>query len=80
MHELSLCESIVRIVCQKAAAEGMSQVVSIELTIGEWAGVSDEALLFCFPSVSQGTLAEGASLVFKTTPDNAMRVSSFSGS
>lgn len=79
MHELSLCESLVRIVVQKAVAEGMKKVSEIEITIGELAGVSDEALAFCFPSVSKGTLAEGARLVFKSTADNAFRVSSFSG-
>lgn len=53
---------------------GFSRVVSVTLLIGERSGASIEALEFCFPMVAKGTVAEGATLAFTRTQDDALRV------
>jgi len=76
MHEVSLCESILRIIEKQAEKDGFSHVVSLTLTVGELSGASTEALAFCFPFVAKGTLADGAALAFVPTAGKDLRVSS----
>ncbi|MFA6279906.1 MAG: hydrogenase maturation nickel metallochaperone HypA [Bdellovibrionales bacterium] len=76
MHEVSLCESIVKIVQKQAEKDGFSRVVSVTLSIGERSGASIEALDFCFPMVAKGTIAEGATLAFTRSEDDSLRVAS----
>lgn len=75
MHEVSLCESILKILEKKAVEEDFTRVVKIELTLGELSGASQESMAFCFPLVAKGTFAEGAELEFVSTPGNDLRVS-----
>lgn len=80
MHEVSLCEGILRIVqrqadCQRQSGkEPFERVVTVRLALGERSCVSEEALRFCFPVVARGTMAQGAALDFVRTDDDAMRV------
>lgn len=74
MHELSLCENILQIVLRKVADDPCARVTKVTLSMGAHAGVSQEALAFCFPAVCKGTVAEGASLVFKITKGTQLRV------
>lgn len=75
MHEVSLCENILKILERKAKEEGFARVVKVELTLGDLSGASQESMEFCFPLVAKGTLAEGAELTFVSTPGNDLRVS-----
>lgn len=75
MHEVSLCESIIRIIERQAETEGFSRVESVTLTVGELSGASTEAMAFCFPFVAKGTVAEGATLSFISTDGRDLRVS-----
>ncbi len=75
MHEVSLCESILKIVERQAEKEKFARVVSITLTVGELSGASTEAMTFCFPFVAKGTIADGAKLTFVSAKGRDLRVS-----
>ncbi|WP_372885504.1 hydrogenase maturation nickel metallochaperone HypA [Shimia sp.] len=62
MHEMSICESIVQIIEQQAAAQSFSRVSRVWLEIGPLAGVELEALRFSFDVVTRGGVAAGAAL------------------
>ncbi len=74
MHEMSLCESILRILEKQAEKEGFQRVLKVKILIGEHAGASEESLAFCFPFVTKGTLAEGAALEFNRTKGCDLKV------
>jgi hydrogenase nickel incorporation protein HypA/HybF len=59
MHELSIAQSAIELAEQAAAGRRIKQVT---LEIGELAGVTVEALAFCFDLATEGTPAEGATL------------------
>lgn len=62
MHELSLAESMLAIVEERARREGFRRIATIRLEIGQLSCVMPEALRFCFDSVTRGSIAEGARL------------------
>lgn len=74
MHEVSLCESIVRLIERKAEKEKFTRVVEITLTVGALSGASEEAMDFSFPFVAKGTVAEGAKLTFLPAEGRELRV------
>jgi hydrogenase nickel incorporation protein HypA/HybF len=59
MHELGLVRNIVAIVGD--AAKGR-RVRRVTLEVGKLSGVMADAILFCFETVAQSTLLEGAVL------------------
>jgi hydrogenase nickel incorporation protein HypA/HybF len=63
MHELSIMESALTVVLNRAQEAGASRVHSIRLRIGALSGVVPEALDFAFDALTSGTLAEGAELI-----------------
>ena len=75
MHEVSLCESIIKIIAKQAQRDGFSRVVQVTLTVGDRSGASVESLDFCFPMVAKGTIADAAKLVIKQTKGPDLRVS-----
>lgn len=75
MHEVSLCESIIKIIEKQAKQDGFSRVERVTLTVGALSGASIEALEFCFPMVAKGTIADGACLAFTQTEGFDLRVS-----
>ncbi len=74
MHEVSLCESIVKIIQKQAEKDGFTRVTRVTLLVGALSGASTESLEFCFPMVAKDTIAEGATLAFTHSGDNALRV------
>ncbi|MDX9690410.1 MAG: hydrogenase maturation nickel metallochaperone HypA [Proteobacteria bacterium] len=74
MHELSLCENIVKIIERQAARDGFTRVVTVTLSLGDLSGASEESLSFCFPMVTKGTVADGATLAFVHTSGCDLRV------
>ncbi|PDT36631.1 MULTISPECIES: hydrogenase maturation nickel metallochaperone HypA [Sinorhizobium] len=62
MHEMSLMESVIEIVCETARLNGARQVQSIRLDVGVLSHVDPDALLFCYEAVRHGTLAGRAKL------------------
>lgn len=61
MHELSLTQSVVDLVCEQAAGR---PVLSVRLEVGRISGVLVESMEFCFELVAAGTPIEGARLEF----------------
>ena len=59
MHELSIAQSIVEMVGERA---GDARVHRLTLVIGQLSGVMPEALRFCFDVCTEGTVLEGAAL------------------
>lgn len=71
MHEMSLCESILRIMEGQAKAQSFARVKSVRLEIGRFAGVEIDALRFAFDVVTRDSLADGAELEIVETPGEA---------
>lgn len=68
MHELSVTESILDIVCRHAAKAGAKRVVRIHLVIGDLSSIVDDSVQFYFDFLSQETCAQGAALAFERIP------------
>jgi hydrogenase nickel incorporation protein HypA/HybF len=62
MHEISICEGIIQLLKVEAKKQHFDKVTTLWLEIGELASVEVEALRFSFGIVSQGTLAQDATL------------------
>ena len=62
MHEISLCQSILRIIEEKAAEQPFDKVNAVCLEVGALAGVDPEALRFGFDVVMNDSIASGAKL------------------
>ncbi len=62
MHELAICESVLRQVLALAKTHHASRIGRIRLTIGPLAGVEPHLLLNAFPLVAAGTLCEAAEI------------------
>jgi len=66
MHELVLSQSVVDLVAEHAAREGLRKVTRIVLEIGAAAAVEPQALRFCFDLVARATVAQGAELAIES--------------
>lgn len=62
MHELSLCQSLMRIIEQEAERQLFSAVRVVWLEVGDFAAVEAGALRFAFEVSRQGTPAANARL------------------
>ena len=70
MHELALCENLIRIIEDQAEAQDYDRVRRVTLQVGALACVEPEALRFSFDLVARGTRAEGAALeILETRPE-----------
>jgi hydrogenase nickel incorporation protein HypA/HybF len=67
MHELSIAAYLLEAVTKHAQQIGARQVLTINLVIGERAGVVDDSLRFSFDMLAPGTLAEGARINTRRT-------------
>jgi len=68
MHELAVCQALIRQVSQIAAEKGASAVNSIELSIGPLSGVEPPLLASAFTIARQGTVASSAELRIESGP------------
>lgn len=68
MHEMSLCEGVLRIIQEQAVVQNYSRVGSVTLEVGCLACVVPESLEMCFGAVTRGTLAEDAELRIVSVP------------
>lgn len=59
MHELSITQSVVDTVTERA---GDAQVAAVHLRIGKLSGVVPDAVRFCFELIADGTPLSGARL------------------
>ncbi len=65
MHELSIAQSIVDTVCERA---GERPVHSVMIRVGALTAVVPEAMRFCFDLAVAGTVADGARLDIERRP------------
>ncbi|MFM1843341.1 MAG: hydrogenase expression/formation protein HypA [Cyanobacteriota bacterium] len=68
MHEVSLMEQTLAIAVEQAQQHQASRIHRLTLKVGQQSGVMPEALAFAFDVVSQGTIAEGATLELVAIP------------
>jgi hydrogenase nickel incorporation protein HypA/HybF len=68
MHELSIMQSALDMVLDKARQAGASRVHAIRLRIGTVSGVVPDALQFAFEALTADTPAEGARLIIEDVP------------
>ncbi len=73
MHELSIAQSIVDVVEERANECKATQVKSVRLKIGEANGIVTDSLTFCFEMLTslEPTLT-GAQLLIDTVPHRAL--------
>jgi hydrogenase nickel incorporation protein HypA/HybF len=62
MHELSIALNLVEQASKAASDNGGTKVVELQILLGELCGVERDALEFCFPLASEGSIVEGAKL------------------
>ena len=62
MHELSIAANILDLAIEESKKAGCSRITSIELEIGELAGVEISALRFGFTAVRKDSMAATANL------------------
>ena len=68
MHELSICQSIIKQAVAIAAQNNAVAISKIALAIGPLAGVDIQLLQHAFPLAAAGTLAENAELNAEALP------------
>lgn len=68
MHELAVCQALLRQVEQVAAANGATAVERIRLKIGGLSGVEPPLLQRAFEIARFGTVAQGATLEIEAGP------------
>ena len=68
MHELSIAQALVEQVEGSLAGNGTAVIVSVKVSIGEFSGVSSEALETVFPFAVEGTRMAGTTLVIERVP------------
>jgi hydrogenase nickel incorporation protein HypA/HybF len=71
MHEMSLCEGILRVIEEQAAEQHYSTVNAVWLEVGALAGVEIEALRFGFDVVMKDSIAKDARLEIIAMPGQA---------
>jgi hydrogenase nickel incorporation protein HypA/HybF len=68
MHEFSIATSLLEIITHEALPYPGARVKKVTLRIGALSGVLPHALRFSFEILSEGTVAEGATLVIEEIP------------
>lgn len=68
MHELSLAQNILEIVCRTAEENALKKVTVVSVVGGELGGIVVDALQFGFEVCSKGTVAQGAKLLYREFP------------
>lgn len=68
MHEVSLCQSIIKQLQAAAEKENFTAVKTIWLELGVLPHVTEEALQFAFRAVAKATIAEDAQLTILSIP------------
>src|SRR5574341_353817 len=71
MHESGLTEDLFTHALQHAREANARRIARVRVVIGALADATPESIRFYFDSLAPGTLAEGATLEFETTPGEA---------
>jgi len=62
MHEQSIVESLLALALENAAKAGARRIVSMNLVVGDYTGVVEDAVDFYFGFLSKNTVAAGAKI------------------
>ena len=68
MHEQSIVESILVLALKSAEKAKARQILSIDLVVGDYTGVVEDAVNFYFDFLSRDTLAAGAKIKYTHVP------------
>ena len=68
MHELSLAQNVVEILCEEATTHGLTRITSYRLAVGELRAVVPEMLRTCLKIVGRGTAVDGAAMDLQVVP------------
>lgn len=68
MHELSIAQDILAIIRQNVPHEELKNIQSVNVKIGEMAGVVPDSLEFCFQAIVSETEMKDAKLVIEKIP------------
>lgn len=68
MHEVSIMQNAMALARETAKSKGAQRIHALRLRVGAMSGVVPDALQFAFDMVTQGTMAEGASLEIESVP------------
>ena len=72
MHELTICDSLFRILAREREARGFDRVHRLKLAIGHFSCLDPESLRYAFDVTSRQTFAEGARLEIEQPPGEAV--------
>ena len=62
MHEFGIAKNIFDAIYEEVKKREISRVLSIRLEVGKLTAIVPSALEFCFETITEGTLLEGAKL------------------
>ena len=68
MHELSIVESLLILALENAEKANARKIVSINLVVGDYTGVVENAVIFYFGFLSEDTIAAGAKISYTHVP------------
>lgn len=68
MHELGITQNLLNLAVQYAEPAGAKRITALHLVIGELSSVVDDSVRFYWEFLSQGTIAQGATLHFERIP------------
>lgn len=68
MHEMSVCESVIRILNREAERHHFTRIKTVRIEMGARSCVTLEAMDFCFRVIAKGTVADGARLELLREP------------
>lgn len=65
MHEYAVSRGLVKTVTEEAIKAGAKKVTEVRLVIGDLSTIIDESVQMYFDIMTEGTIAQGAKLIFK---------------
>lgn len=68
MHELSVTQSLIDMMLSEAEKAKADRITKVNIVVGENTGIVGDCVQFYFDILSDGTIANGAKLCFKTVP------------
>lgn len=71
MHEMPVTQSVLEIALRHAESADASRITDIYLVIGQLSSFVDDAIQFYWDIISEGTIAQGATLHFERIPAQA---------
>ena len=68
MHEQSIVESLLSVALENAQRANAIRIVRINLVVGDYAGIVEDAVNFYFSFLSKNTIAADAEIAFTRVP------------